>query len=104
MRLTIYERVKQAMVWAGPVQTGMEVENLPGQRPALRQVREDLSDWIRLDPSVQFFLPRMDTDEHGWGKDFDANCANFREGVRGWMGVLAVWPPDATRGQSWRQG
>ena len=35
----------------------------------------------------------MDTDsmienKHGWGKDFDANCANFREGVRGWMGCL----------------
>ena len=35
----------------------------------------------------------MDTDsmiesKHGWGKDFDANCANFREGVRGWMGYL----------------
>jgi len=33
----------------------------------------------------------MDTDsmiesKHGWEKDFDANCANFREGVRGWMG------------------
>ena len=44
----------------------------------------------------------MDTDEHGWGKDFDANCTNFREGVRGWMGVLAVWPPDATRGRAAR--
>ena len=30
----------------------------------------------------------MDTDKHRWGKDFDANCANFREGVRGWMGYL----------------
>jgi len=35
----------------------------------------------------------MDTDsmiesKHGWEKDFDANCANFREGVRGWMGYL----------------
>jgi len=26
--------------------------------------------------------------KHGWGKDFDANCTNFREGVRGWMGSL----------------
>jgi len=25
--------------------------NLPGWRPAFRQVREDLSDWIRLDPT-----------------------------------------------------
>jgi len=30
----------------------------------------------------------MDTDKHGWGKDFDANCTNFREGGRGWMGYL----------------
>jgi len=30
----------------------------------------------------------MDTNKHGWGKDFDANCANFREGVRGWMEYL----------------
>jgi len=28
------------------------------------------------------------TDKHGWGKDFDTNCTNFREGVRGWMGYL----------------
>jgi len=28
------------------------------------------------------------TDEHGWGKDFDANCTNSREGGRGWMGCL----------------
>jgi len=26
--------------------------------------------------------------KHGWGKDFDANCANFREWGRGWMGCL----------------
>ena len=40
--------------------------------------------------------------KHGWGKDFDANCTNFREGVRGWMGVLAVWPPGTTRGRAAR--
>jgi len=42
------------------------------------------------------------TDKHGWGKDFDANCTNFREGVRGWMGVLAVRPPGTTRGRAAR--
>jgi len=30
----------------------------------------------------------MDTDKHGWGKDFDANCTNSREGVRGGWGYL----------------
>ena len=32
-----------------------EVRQLAGWKPALRQVRENLSDWIRLNPSVQFF-------------------------------------------------
>jgi len=36
----------------------------------------------------------MDTDpmigsKHGWGKDFDANCANFRERGPGLDGVLS---------------
>jgi len=43
----------------------------------------------------------MDTDKHGWGKDFDANCTNFREGGRGWMGTCG-WPPGTTRGRAAR--
>jgi len=27
--------------------------------------------------------------KHEWGKDFDANCTNFREEVRGWRGYLS---------------
>jgi len=66
----------------------------PGAKSdSLYAKRVRLSDWIRLDPSVQFFNHGLraavaNTDKHGWGKDFDANCANFREGVRGWMGCL----------------
>jgi len=30
--------------------------------------------------------------KHGWGKDFDANCTNFRERGPGLDGVLAVRP------------